>query len=234
MQKLARNLCIAATLALPAFAFAHSVEQNKEASVSLSATATATFPGDVVKVRLTSVDVGYNLAESYAKVNSDLKSAEALLKGLNYSLETISSMQPGEKASDSKGPIWQVQASVVLTVTDIATLGNLVQSLSPYLNVTGYETTLSHQKKDRVEGQLMKDSTANFQQKAKALSKNMGYKHYELRDLHYNFNLGSDRGPRHMSMARDAAVSSSGPLHFEAMSNVTANSTVSGRIVLLK
>lgn len=232
-QLAAYAVCLTGSLAASAVAFAQNGTSSRENVVSLSASASDMVANDEIQATLyveEQHEDAANLADSLNRaMNAALKTAKA------YPSVAVSTGQQSTYPNYSKNNRiigWQGRGQIHLTSNDLAQTSKLIAKLQSSMKLENVRFSVSDEKREQIETQLMQQASQKLQARADALLPVWQAKSYQLIHLQLNTNSRYAApvayGAR-MNMA-DAAVSSQNFASGESKVTVTAK----GRIQLQK
>ncbi|MEJ1353820.1 MAG: SIMPL domain-containing protein [Candidatus Sedimenticola sp. (ex Thyasira tokunagai)] len=183
--------------------------------VTLSATAGEEVENDTLKAVMYIQKEGRDTERLTREVNRAVSSAvEQAKKREGIKVQTLDyTTNPVYKKSTISG--WRVRQSISLESHDSSLLSKLIGTLQKQLEVGSVAYTLSPERRQVVENQLISEALAHFSERAKLISSEMGRSGYRLVEM--SINSGSHAAPRPIPMrARLLEMSSAAPPTLEA------------------
>ena len=225
-------LCIAVFALVVGAAAAQTPQAPYLNVVTLEATATADVTADLLTVTLFTEEQGPDPGQLAARVNARIEEGLAKAKAEpkvearsgNYQTNAIY-----DRANQITG--WRIRAEIVLESRDFKAIGALAGALQPLLKLSSMTFSLSRAAREAVEAKLTNEALAKFQDRARAISRALGFQSHALGQIAVRAE-----GPVHTPMFRTAAMGMAegavaGPVPIEAgKSAVTV--FVSGSVVL--
>ena len=230
------SACVLATT-LPSLANAQApaVQKEPEGVVSLNSSATVQVPNDWITVQFSTTKEGVDANAVQAGLKEALAAAMGQARQVAKADGHVEvqgggfSLQPRYNA---KGLVngWTGTTSLTVQGRDIAAIAELagrVQSMT----VGSLDYSVSHEAREKVEGDVAAQAIARFRAKAADYAKAFGYGSFVVRDVNINVDNGQPAPRPFVRKAAMASASISQDLPVEAGSGaVTAN--VSGSVQL--
>jgi predicted secreted protein len=220
-------------LLLPVAAAAEPSEKPYVNVVSLEASAVEEVPTDTLTITLFTEEQGPDATTLAAKVNARLDQALATAKR-EAAVEARSGSYQTNPLYDRANQItgWRIRAEMTLESRDFKAAGALAGRLQPAMKLSAMTFSLSHEAREKAEGELLTQALGKFQHKAQAIARTLGFPGYTLGQIAVR-NDGTLRPPiayRGMAAAM-ADVAAAPPVPTEGGTNrVTV--TVSGSVIL--
>ncbi|MES9881615.1 MAG: SIMPL domain-containing protein [Sedimenticola sp.] len=199
--------------------------------ISLSASAGEEVENDTLKAIMFSQKEGKESGRLSREVNRAVSSAvEQAKKVTGIKVQTLDyTTNPVYHKSVVSG--WRVRQSISLESTDSGLLSELIGSLQKQLEVNNIAYTLSAERRQEVENQLISDALIHFSERANLISSEMGRSGYRLVEM--EIASGNHPPQRRTSMRpRVLAMSSAPPPALEAGTR-RVEISISGIIELL-
>ena len=149
--------------------------------VTLDGSATAEVPVDTLTVTLFTEEQGADPAELATRANVRLEQALARAKG-EPGVEARSGNYQTTPSYDRAGQItgWRVRAEVILESRDFKTVSALAGKLQPAMKLGAMNFSLSRAAREKAEASLLTEALRNFQARADAIAKTLGFPGYSL------------------------------------------------------
>lgn len=200
--------------------------------VQLSASASRDVENDTMTATLFTQEEGARSRDLADKVNKVIRWAVSESKevdGIKVKTDAYST-SPIYHKSNITG--WRVRQSIQLESQDMAALSDLIGHLQSSVKLQGIGFTVSIDKREEVEDELIKEALAAFKSRASLISGEMSHSTYQLVNL--NVNTSSPRQPymaRGMKMEMMAMAADAAPPAIEA-GEATLSVSVNGSIEL--
>lgn len=198
--------------------------------VHLSASASKDVENDTMTARLFTQEEGNNTQALANRVNETIRRAVTESKnvsGVKVKTDAYSTSPIYHKSSITG---WRVRQSISLESQDMAALSDLLGRLQSTIKLEGIGFSVSREKRQSVEDELIKEALAKFRQRADLIAGEMSHQQHRLVDLNVNTSLPRQpymaRGIRMEAMAMSADVAAPAVEAGEATLSVSVSGTV--------
>ena len=228
------RLFLAALLLLAPIAATAQVSQQPFFNViTLDASATAEVPTDTLTVTMFAEEQGPDPAALATRINTRLEQALARAKA-ETSVQTRSGSYQTNPVYDRANQItgWRIRAELILESRDFKAVSALSGQLQPALKVATMNFSLSRAAREKAEAALLAEALDNFQSKARAIAKGMGFPGFTLGQV--TVHSDGPQPPRPMYRQAPMAAMADGappPVPVEGGNN-TVTVSVSGSVIL--
>jgi len=149
--------------------------------VTLDASATTDVPADLLTVTLFTEEQGPDPAELATRANTRLEQALARAKnepGVEAHSGTYQTTPNYDRAGQISG--WRLRAEIILESRDFKAASALAGKLQPAMKLGSMSFSLSRGTRETAESALLTDALRNYQARAEAIAKTLGFPGYTL------------------------------------------------------
>ncbi len=228
------RLVLAALLLFTPLAAGAQVSQQPFFNVvTLDASANAEVPTDTLTATMFAEEQGPDPAALATRINARIEQALARAK-TETTVQTRSGSYQTNPLYDRANQItgWRIRAELIMESRDFKAVSTLAGQLQPALKLGTMTFSLSRAAREKAEATLLAEALENFQTKARAIAKGLGFPRYTLGQIMVHGDTQQPPRPMYRQAPMAAmAEAMPAPVPVEGGNN-TVTVTVSGSVIL--